>query len=396
MLGGIYWVLFTSLLSPMDIGYLLTNNLCTASVFIYALVYMGFKQFHKIWAIFYIILYNWGLMKNFTLSAGLSNYLFLVHPILLLITFLSVLLLIWFQLFRFKVNLFFTYSFYQKLLLFLMVSLTLFLGGVWAQQEFNWGGWWSWDSVELTSLLWWVFILIHIHLKFRLSSVFKVISLNFNTYTLISFIFYFNRTAMFSSIHNFTNSYIFLYGYFIFLIYYYFFFKLKSFPKIFKKNFFFNFYLFILIIFFYCYITSFFFIHFKFLKSYLYLVMYVYGYNWVFFKTFIRYLYFLYSEFWVHNILVYITTYIFGWNLFKSVFLNVKKVKIISFTYDFFKKVFFTTFYINNILNKFSLILKKKFIFFKPKNFILFTNILWTNNLISDVVYSKWIYWWWF
>lgn len=44
-----------------------------------------------------------------------------------------------------------------------MAVFSILLGSLWASQEFNWGGFWSWDPVELVSLLIFFFLVVNLH-----------------------------------------------------------------------------------------------------------------------------------------------------------------------------------------------------------------------------------------
>lgn len=72
----------------------------------------------------------------------LSNVMFSIHPT---ITYIYLI----FSLLSLQLNL--RFNFFKKNIFFL--NLSMFLGGVWSLQEFNWGGWWNWDLIEMYILL---------------------------------------------------------------------------------------------------------------------------------------------------------------------------------------------------------------------------------------------------
>lgn len=176
------------------------------------------------------------------LNSALLNGLLVIHPIMLFSAyafFFVFLIFILSMLNKFyysdRVNSSIFYFFYYTIL------IAIFLGGVWAQQELNWGGWWGWDPVEASSLFIFLFSLYFLHIK---NLIFTLNLLRY--FYLLIFLFFFSciRKALFFSIHNFltvgTNE-----GYFIYLFAAMFF--CFIFPIIYRiqKNLFFNFFIFL-------------------------------------------------------------------------------------------------------------------------------------------------------
>ena len=127
------------------------------------------------------------LNKKFIIfnNIGLINGLFKVHPPLFFMLFLSHILI--------KPN----HSKFSSLL------LVITLGGIWALQELSWGGWWNWDSLELTILVWVIGSVVLLHLNWKFSS--KLIS-SLNLYALYTI----NLKWSFNwSIHSFINFFFF-------------------------------------------------------------------------------------------------------------------------------------------------------------------------------------------
>ena len=138
---------------------------------------------------------------NFNLS--LFNGLLLLHPFLLFLAY-SIMLIIIFYYFFFiifsKSKLTLSNFIISYLTSFLIP--TIILGALWAQQELNWGGWWSWDIIELGSLFWIVFLITAMH--------FKYYNVNFiftHNFFLVFFIFFYLgvRFSFFDSIHSFVS-----------------------------------------------------------------------------------------------------------------------------------------------------------------------------------------------
>jgi len=59
----------------------------------------------------------------------------------------------------------------SRLVLFNIITVTLFLGAWWANQEGSWGGWWNWDPSEVFGLLIMMFIIIYFHKAYFNSNV---------------------------------------------------------------------------------------------------------------------------------------------------------------------------------------------------------------------------------
>ena len=129
------------------------------------------------------------------INIPLSNTLFFIHPNLLLISVCFCIL----KLINGK-----TTTNHLNLVL-LMVSLTL--GGYWALQELNWGGWWNWDSIEMYVLYITIMYLIYVH-KFSKILNFNKLQINFNIFLLGNFFLYFllNRLGVTISVHRFVKS----------------------------------------------------------------------------------------------------------------------------------------------------------------------------------------------
>ena len=173
----------------------------------------------KIWGLFYVIIYNninlfskmeLGLQSFFSsnneLNFNLLNGVMLIHPIILYVSYSHIFYLLFFiinkininnKLFKLQVKT--KFSFLVNLLLF-----SISLGCWWAEQELAWGGWWSWDFVELLALNLFMCILMFIHLPIKLTSFWlkKYIEVLFFT-SIISILCV--RFNIINSVHNFVN-----------------------------------------------------------------------------------------------------------------------------------------------------------------------------------------------
>jgi len=120
---------------------------------------------------------------------ALHNNLFIYHPL----TLYSSLIIIFF-------NNFLTKKFKNLILNIIWVSFIL--GGYWASQEFNWGGWWNWDSLEMGILfgLSYITVLYHTNIYF--------LTLYLYNHCIIYMLVYwlFNKFGITISIHSFIKN----------------------------------------------------------------------------------------------------------------------------------------------------------------------------------------------
>jgi len=91
MVLGLMWVVWGIFHTPHDLGFILTNNLCLFGILIFGSVVLGYAHTSQIyWKIIGGVIYCFYNNEGFILPTGLSNHLFLVHPVLLTISFGSV------------------------------------------------------------------------------------------------------------------------------------------------------------------------------------------------------------------------------------------------------------------------------------------------------------------
>lgn len=74
---------------------------------------------------------------------------------------------------------------------------SIVLGAVWAQHELNWGGFWSWDQVEIISLFYFAVALFLLHFKRPLFF--------FSAALAFSYFFFGLRFNYFTSVHSFVS-----------------------------------------------------------------------------------------------------------------------------------------------------------------------------------------------
>ena len=81
--------------------------------------------------------------------------------------------------------------------------IALLLGASWAQQELNWGGWWSWDLVEAGTVLIFLSFFLPIHNR---TVMFPAFWSSLYLGSLLLFFFLGLRYGLFNSVHSFAGS----------------------------------------------------------------------------------------------------------------------------------------------------------------------------------------------
>jgi len=191
-------------------------------IVIYRVYYKNINLFYLIVWIYLIITYlhnnffitvsNLNFFKVSDISVKLLNGLIMIHPISLYI-FYSILIIFFFKIYFFRIyfykNIQYLY-FFTDYKIYLFGIISLFLGSWWSAQELNWGGFWSWDLVEIFLLVSVVFSIILAHTKYINSFFFyKLIFFFFNYILYICSV----RFNLINSIHNFISSSSFFYKY---------------------------------------------------------------------------------------------------------------------------------------------------------------------------------------
>ena len=243
----------------------------------------------------------------------------------------------------------------------------MFLGGYWAQQEFNWGGWWSWDTVELTSIFFLIYLIIFIHNTNLICTIFNSYYYKFFFLIILLGVYGLNRLNFFTSIHSFTSAHTYLYWYWLIYLYFYWFFKNYSSFYV-KKTLNFSFFYWILVLslmfFFY---KEYNLMELRWLRLYIFFwfiyIMVGFSLNFSLSRKLFLNHYFLF---------LWLSYFILAFNIFyKIIPLNIVKISQVSFSFNFYKNILFFT-------NDSSFFLKcNEFLFFKPFNFLfLFLRIV--------------------
>lgn len=178
------------------------NNSIVLFLLIFFLSTLNFFRKKKYLLIFFILLCITNIVLTpfdfikLTLERNnnipLSNGILLIHPFFIYYTYIYV---FWYQKYPFQKNAF-------SLLLILYAYVAIFLGGFWAQQELNWGGWWNWDYVELIAL---IFLLVGLNLiHVRKKQLNKLVYTN-NIMFYFFLFFIIVRCDILSSIHSFNS-----------------------------------------------------------------------------------------------------------------------------------------------------------------------------------------------
>lgn len=136
-------------------------------------------------------------------SAALYNGYMLIHPLLLYTSIIFFFITLFFI--RVAIYLRINLNLKNKFLSnhFAVTTCAIFLGCAWAIQELNWGGWWSWDIIELGSLIIFIFLLKILHLYDG-----ALLCLYKNSYAYFWFFFFFwfgARFGFFNSVHSFID-----------------------------------------------------------------------------------------------------------------------------------------------------------------------------------------------
>jgi len=151
----------------------------------------------------------------------LTNGLLIIHPLLLYSFYVALIYFgIWIPLLKktkkTKLSLFYPYNLpYGK---FYVLGIgALFLGAWWSHQELNWGGFWSWDLVEIFLLITVTYVVLRQHYtSLTQVSYLKTIFFGLNFVMYICSV----RYNLINSIHNFISQSAFLYKITYFILFY--------------------------------------------------------------------------------------------------------------------------------------------------------------------------------
>ena len=215
-------------------------------------------NFIKILYVGFIFLYFffennfWFFEKNFwfqnSINLNLTNGVLLIHPplIYLYYAYIGNYIHVHVQQNKFKKK--FTNTSPRGWVILSIINFSILLGCYWAEQELYWGGWWSWDFVEILSLFLLLVVVFILHNKISLITNkfiynifiyiigFSIISVKFN---LINSLHNFVSTQL----NNQTTIYLYIY---VLCIFYIVFFKKKNSKNIFNMILYITFVVFVL------------------------------------------------------------------------------------------------------------------------------------------------------
>lgn len=158
------------------------------------------------------------------INTKLLNGLFFTHPwlnYLFLTLFIGLYIILYFyrisikniNYFKVYLNLVFKNNFY-------IIFVSICLGSWWAQQELDWGGWWSWDLIEFISLLYCAILIFIVHLN-KFNSLNFIFNYIYNVIPLLIFFIILVRYNQILSIHNFLGLIEVNQWFFIFYLYFF-------------------------------------------------------------------------------------------------------------------------------------------------------------------------------
>jgi cytochrome c biogenesis factor len=147
----------------------------------------------------YVTMFFRGSLINLNLQNGLVN----IHPLIIYYIY-GTIIYIW--LINYYNNTYHIRNFIYGTNLYTLLGLTsagILLGALWASQELNWGGFWSWDPVELVSLMA-LFFFIKLFHQNRLS---PTLNTAISVYVcLVVIIYLIIRVGIVTTIHSFIRT----------------------------------------------------------------------------------------------------------------------------------------------------------------------------------------------
>jgi cytochrome c biogenesis factor len=176
--------------------YILNKNFFKKKLFFLLILFIyeyNYLEVNKLFFVFYLDGYS-------NINVNLLNGVMLVHPVILY-TYYCVYLYIVYALYYVYID----YAesikhLYKTLTMYILVSIIL--GCWWAEQELSWGGWWSWDFIELIALNFFILNLVFIHNKNTLLVFWKIIIKILIFVCSVLFV----RFNLINSIHNFISA----------------------------------------------------------------------------------------------------------------------------------------------------------------------------------------------
>lgn len=134
------------------------------------------------------------------------NGVMLIHPMILYIFYAYYIYILCIDMLfmHIKVQLVLTRTKFLIYLSVLLILISIILGCWWAEQELSWGGWWSWDFVELLALNFFLYFFNKVHQN-KIVGFLRIYSNISIGLTIILIAILSVRFNIINSIHNFVN-----------------------------------------------------------------------------------------------------------------------------------------------------------------------------------------------
>lgn len=205
------------------INYLNSKNNILIIIILLALLIINYSKINKFnyYIIILVTFFEYNIFDNISISAfnyinqsevtlntNLINGVMLIHPILLYLYYILVFYIVYilYNNLKYTNKKIFT-KVIDKMLIktAALILFSILLGSWWAEQELSWGGWWSWDFVELLALNYLILKLIFIH-KSKNIDINELIKRVYLFTTVVILFIILVRFNIINSVHNFINS----------------------------------------------------------------------------------------------------------------------------------------------------------------------------------------------
>jgi hypothetical protein len=149
------------------------------------------------------LLFSWLFLNTSNLNTNLLNGIMLVHPYILYFFYGLYI----YNIFIYTYNCQFlrnrqSYLPYKSLFFSVfLIFIAILLGCWWAEQELAWGGWWSWDFVELLALI----LLLVLVQNMHKSKLYLFNNYNYTCICIFLLSIFCVRFNIINSVHNFVN-----------------------------------------------------------------------------------------------------------------------------------------------------------------------------------------------
>lgn len=199
--------------------YVLSSSIFTIW-FLYLIISVNILNVNKKWpfkiqpyciaiVIYYLYTYKYKsiyldfFIKIVPTNINLQNGLLNIHPVIVFLIYSNI-IIFWLELYTNIECYNSLYKFGTQLYYNLFLILVgILLGANWASQELNWGGFWSWDPVEIISLYFLFFIMVMFHNNTRL---YITIITPVKFILFVGFVYIIIRFGVIQSIHSFVNN----------------------------------------------------------------------------------------------------------------------------------------------------------------------------------------------